>query len=135
MARSVRDADSVRDRENKIVLAGERAASGQAHPQELIGAANHFEQFAGAAVDLLTDSGAKFDFIDLAFAVGTEANCFRPQRKDQRAVRFFQWPAQEAACGDATENSAAQQICLADELRGVSRRGMRVNFARRSDLL
>src|SRR5271169_2881817 len=104
---SVRDADSIRDRENKIMFAGERAAGGKAHAQKLIGAAVHLEQFAGAAVDLLADSGAKFYFIDLAFAVRAEANRFRPQRKDHGAVLFFQWPAQDAAGGDAAANFAA----------------------------
>src|SRR5271163_4798707 len=97
MAMSVRDADGVRDRENKIMFTGQRATSGQSHAQELIGAAIHFEQFAGAAVNLLADRGAKFYFVDLAFTVLAEANRFRPQRKESGAVCFFQWPAQDAA--------------------------------------
>ncbi len=66
---------------------------------------------------------------------GAEANRFRPQGKDDGAVGFFQRPAQDAARGDAAANFAAQEICLADELRGVSGGGVRVDFARRSDLL
>src|SRR5580658_2006573 len=108
MAKSVRDADSIRDRENKVVFAGERAAGGQAYPQELPGTAIHFEQLAGATVDLLADSGAEFYFVDLAFTVRAEANRFRPQRKDHRAVFFFQRPAQDAARCDAAANFAKQ---------------------------
>ena len=132
---SVRDADSIRDRENKIVFASEWAARGQSHAQKLIGAAIDFEQFAGAAVDLLANGGAKFYFVDLAFAVRAEANRFGTKRKDRGAVSFFQWPAQDAAGGDAAANFTAEQIGLADELRCVGRGGVRVDFARRSDLL
>src|SRR5208282_6546429 len=131
MAMSVCDADGVRDRENKIVFACQRAACRQAHAQELATAAIHFEKLAGTAVDLLADSGAKFHFVDLAFAVRRKANRFWPQRKDHGAVRFFQRPAQDATRGDAAADFAAQEIRLPDELSSVSRRRARVDFARR----
>lgn len=127
---SVRDADSIRDRENKIVFASDWAASWQSHSQKLIGAAIYFEQFASAAVDLLTNRGVKFYFVDLAFAVRAEANRFGTKRKDRGAVSFFQWPAQDAAGGDAAANFTVEQIGLADELRCISRRGARIDFAR-----
>src|SRR5580658_9592567 len=129
MAKSVRDANSIRDRENEIVFAGERAARGQAHTQELIIAAIHFEQFTGAAVDLLANRAPKFHLMSLAFSIGTEADGFRAKRKDDGAGLFFQWPTQDAASGDAAADFSAQQICLPDELRCVSRRGVRIDFA------
>jgi hypothetical protein len=89
MAMSARDANSIRDRENKIVFAGDWTACGQAHAQELIRAAIYFEQFAGATVDLLANPGAKFHFMSLAFTVGREANRFGTKRKDRGAVSFF----------------------------------------------
>ena len=89
------------------MFTGKRTACGQAHAQELIGAAIYLEQFAGAAVNLLADSGAKFYFVSLAFTVGAEANRFGPQRKDRGAILFFQWPAQDAAGSDAAANFAA----------------------------
>src|SRR5271154_6777992 len=107
MAMSVRDADSIRDRENKVVFASDWAARGQSHAQELASSAIYFEQFAGAAVDLLANGSVKFHFVDLAFAVWAEANCFGTKRKDRGAVGFFQGPAQDAAGGDATANFTA----------------------------
>src|SRR5580704_9453278 len=135
MTKSIRYADSIRDEENKVVFACERSARGKAHAQELAGPAIHFEQFAGAAEDLLANGGAKLYFVILAFTVRAEADRFRPKRKKCGSVRFFYWPAQQAARCNAAANFATEQICLPDELRGVGRGGTRVDFSRRSDLL
>src|SRR6266481_5406812 len=135
MAKSVGDADGVRDREDKIEFLSERAARGQPDAQELACSAIHFEQFAGAAVDLLADGGLKFHFIGLALTVRTEANRFRPKRKESGRVRFFEGPAQGAAVCDAAADFATEQIGLPDELCGVSRHRTLIDFAGRSDLL
>src|ERR1700722_13010113 len=97
MRMSARDADRIRDGENKIVFACERSAHREAHAQQLACPAIHFEQFARAAIDLLANGGAKPHFVGLAFTVRAEADCFRSKRKKCGGVRFFYWPAQKAA--------------------------------------
>ncbi len=64
-----------------------------------------------------------------------EPNAFGPQRVGCGSRRAKRAPHDRAGAGDSVAHFRAQQVGLADELRGVGGRRFAVNFTRRSNLL
>src|SRR6202012_3691795 len=67
-------------------------------------------------------------------AGGSEANRFLAEREGGGAVGRVGAEGERAARGDAVADRGAEQVGLADELRGVSGGGLAVDFAGRGDL-
>src|SRR5580704_2242887 len=128
------DANRVRGGERKLMFAAKRAASGNPSAQYLRCAAIDFEQFAGAAIDLLADRPAKTDAGRGARRVDGQLNRFWPKRVENCAIGCGRLPDQRTASRCATVNVSSQQVCLPDKLRCVGRGWVCVDFARRGDL-
>ena len=102
------DADGVRDRKNKVVFAGKRAARGNTHTQQLAAAAVHFEQFTRATEELLLQCGAEPRRPRRSSSIGGKTYGLRAQRENGGTTRATCGPLQGAAPGRAIENLTAQ---------------------------
>src|ERR1700704_6644083 len=103
---------------NKFAYASERTPCRNSGAQALVFPAVDFQEFAGAAINLLADGSSKPHDTSGTMLAACEVNRFRAQRKQCRAASFGCFPLQNAAPCHAIINFAAEQIRLSDELRG-----------------